>query len=154
MSLRALHTYLGMLIAPTVLFLAFTGLLQIYSLHEAHGGYTPPPLIEKLSSVHKDQVFRLGGHHDASTARSGPRASPTGPPAPKAEDAAKSEGHKGTKPAVLMLKAVFAAVAVALFVSTLLGVWMGLQQPLRRRTCAILLLIGALVPAVLIALSA
>jgi uncharacterized iron-regulated membrane protein len=144
MSLRALHTYLGMLIAPTVLFLAFTGLLQIFSLHEAHGDYTPPPLIEKLSSVHKDQVFRLG-HHAAPAARAS---------TPRSDDAAKPEKAKGPKPAVLILKAVFAAVAIALATSTLIGVWMGLQQPLRRRTCAILLAIGALVPAMLIALSA
>jgi uncharacterized iron-regulated membrane protein len=153
MSLRTLHTYLGMLIAPTVLFLAFTGLLQVYSLHEAHGDYTPPPLIEKLSSVHKDQVFRLG-RHAAPPAKAGPRASTAGPSAPKADEPAKSEKPKGPKPAVLILKAVFATVAVGLAVSTLLGVWMGLRQPLRRRTCAILLAIGALVPAVLIALSA
>ena len=43
MQIRAIHTYVGMLIAPTVLFFACTGILQIYSLHEAHGGYTPPP---------------------------------------------------------------------------------------------------------------
>jgi len=142
MSLRTLHTYLGMLIAPTVLFLAFTGFLQVYSLHEAHGDYTPPPLIEKLSSVHKDQVFRLG--HHAAPAKSAPK-----PSAP-----AKPETPKGPKPVVLILKAFFAAVAISLATSTLIGVWMGLQQPLRRRTCAILLAVGTLVPAVLIALSA
>jgi len=148
MTLRTLHTYLGMLIAPTVLFLAFTGFLQIYSLHEAHGDYTPPPLVEKLSSVHKDQVFRLGGHHDAPAAKSGA----AGPSAPKDADDAKPP--KGPKPAVMILKAFFAFVAVALATSTLIGIWMGLRQPLRRRTCAILLAVGTLVPAVLIVLSA
>jgi uncharacterized iron-regulated membrane protein len=143
MSLRTLHTYLGMLIAPTVLFLAFTGLLQIYSLHEAHGDYTPPPLIEKLSSVHKDQVFKLGHH-----------AAPKPTPEVKPDAAAKPETTKGPKPAVLMLKAFFAAVAITLATSTLIGVWMALRQPLRRRVCVILLAVGTLVPAVLIALSA
>jgi uncharacterized iron-regulated membrane protein len=149
MSLRTLHTYLGMLIAPTVLFLAFTGLLQIYSLHEAHGGYTPPPLIEKLSSVHKDQVFRLGSHHDTPAPKSAAR-----PSAPKPDGEGKSAEPKGPKAAMRVLKAVFAAVAVGLATSTLIGIWMGLQQPLRRRTCAILLAVGTLVPAVLIALTA
>jgi hypothetical protein len=145
MSLRTLHTYLGMLIAPTVLFLAFTGLMQIYSLHEAHGDYTPPPLIEKLSSVHKDQVFRLGGHHGG--AQPAAKRREAGPSKPEAED-------RGPKPAVLILKAFFAAVAITLATSTLIGVWMALRQPLRRRTCAILLAVGTLVPVVLIVLSA
>ena len=64
MQIRTLHAYIGMLIAPTVFFFAATGLLQIYSLHEAHPGYTPPSLIEKLSAVHKDQHFVAGPDPD------------------------------------------------------------------------------------------
>jgi len=145
MSLRTLHTYLGMLIAPTVVFLAFTGLLQIYSLHEAHGDYRPPPLIEELASVHKDQVFRLGHHHDAPSPQADRVRTPSTP---------KAETPERPKAAVLALKLVFTAVAVALGTSTLIGVWMGLQPALRRRTCVVLLAIGTLVPIALVALSA
>ena len=63
-SIRTWHTYLGILIAPSVLFFALTGALQIFSLHEAHGTYHPLPIVEKFSSVHKDQVFALGEHHE------------------------------------------------------------------------------------------
>ena len=46
-----------MFIAPSVLFFAFTGSLQLFSLHEAHGSYQPPALIAALGTVHKDQRF-------------------------------------------------------------------------------------------------
>jgi hypothetical protein len=57
MQLRKLHAYFGMLIAPATIFMAATGLAQIYSFHESHDGYTPPPLIEKLGVLHKKQLF-------------------------------------------------------------------------------------------------
>ncbi len=58
MFVRLWHHYIGFLIAPSLLFFAFTGSLQLFSLHEAHGDYHPPALIEALGNVHKDQVFR------------------------------------------------------------------------------------------------
>ena len=61
-SIRLWHSYIGILIAPSVIFFALTGALQIFSLHESHGTYTPPALIEKLSSMHKDQV-QIGRAH-------------------------------------------------------------------------------------------
>ena len=61
LTIRTWHTYLGILIAPSVLFFALTGALQLFSLHEVHGSYTPLPVIEKLSKVHKDQAFAEKG---------------------------------------------------------------------------------------------
>src|SRR5471032_677790 len=58
MTVRQIHTYIGAFIAPSVLFFAFTGSLQLFSLHEAHGAYTPPPIVEALGRVHKDQVLK------------------------------------------------------------------------------------------------
>lgn len=63
-TIRRWHGYIGLFIGPSVLFFALTGAVQLFSLHEAHGSYQPPAIIEKLSSVHKDQVFALGHHHD------------------------------------------------------------------------------------------
>src|SRR5271156_5756759 len=65
MLIRQLHAYIGLFIAPSVLFFALTGALQLFDLHEAHGDYRPFALIEKLSSVHKGQVFAFGDHHAA-----------------------------------------------------------------------------------------
>lgn len=144
MTIRTLHAYIGMLIAPSVLFFAFTGLLQIYSLHEAHGDYTPPPIIAKLSAVHQDQHFVAGhGHDDA-----GPHDAHADVDAPMHHDHDEELGTART-----LLKAFFAAVATGLFLSTLAGVWMALQQPLRRRTHLVLLLIGTILPITLAALA-
>jgi hypothetical protein len=143
MQIRTVHTYVGMLIAPAVLFFACTGILQIYSLHEAHGGYTPPPVIEKLSALHKDQVFAQPRRRPPPAASAVPKPA-TPPPGGAAHHA---------KLATTLLKAVFAAVAVGLIGSTCAGLWMALRQPGRRRLYLLLLLIGAGVPLVLAALS-
>lgn len=143
MQLRTLHTYVGMLIAPLTLFMAATGLVQVYNLHEAHAGYAPAPIVERLSRLHKDQSFAL-------RRRAGP---PPGQPAQAHRSAAPApEAHRG-KLAVTLLKAVFAAFAVGLIFSTSIGVWMALLQARRRRLCALLLAIGALVPLVLAAMT-
>lgn len=146
MQIRALHTYVGMLIAPTVLFMAFTGIVQIYGLHEAHEGYTPPAILEKLGSVHKDQRFAPGHHH----------APPPGAAAQPGGGAAKPPKDDDDQPnmAIALLKAFFAAVSVGLIFSTFTGIWMALRQGGKRRGYIVLLVIGAAVPALLAAFSA
>ncbi len=140
MNIRQLHAYIGLLIAPSVLFFALTGALQIFSLHEAHGGYTPPPLIEKLSSVHKDQVFAAGHHHDAP-----PKAAAKAAP-PKADD----DDDKGPALGTVLLKWYFLAVALALALTTGFGVWIGLTHVRHRRVGWILVIAGAVLPIVLL----
>jgi uncharacterized iron-regulated membrane protein len=138
-SIRLWHTYLGILIAPSVLFFALTGALQIFNLHEAHGSYKPPPLLEKLSSVHKDQVFEQ--KHDEPPAAGAANDEHEHPP---------PQDHAGPSLGTVLLKWFFLLVALALATSTLLGLWMGLTHPLRKRTGWWLLAIGTLVPIVLI----
>jgi hypothetical protein len=70
--IRRLHTYLGAFIAPSVLFFAATGSLQLFSLHEAHGDYQPPAFIEKLGMLHKDQVFAMKPKRTAPPAAEAP----------------------------------------------------------------------------------
>jgi hypothetical protein len=144
-QLRVVHTYVGMLIAPSVIFFAATGILQIYSLHEAHPGYTPAPLIEKLGKVHKDQAFIAGRKRPPGAAPKAAR--PDGPHGPE------GGAEKGPSAPTALLKLFFAIVAVGLIASTLIGVWVGLQQRLRRRTCLVLLLVGLAVPVILAALT-
>ena len=138
-TLRRWHFYLGMLIAPSVLFFALTGAVQLFSLHEAHDGYVPAPIIEKLSSVHKDQVFKSGHHH--------------GPPPgakPKTATAAPPPADDDAKPATLALKAFFLVVSLSLTVSTALGVWIGLTRLQHRRVGWALLAIGTAAPVALL----
>jgi len=134
-SIRTWHTYLGILIAPSVLFFALTGALQIFSLHEAHDSYVPPPLLEKLSSVHRDQVFALKAHDD--------------------EHHDEHDEHAATAPeheeepalATTLLKYFFLLVALALCVSTSLGLWLGLTHVRHKRLGWWLLAVGIILPA-------
>jgi hypothetical protein len=137
-SIRLWHSYIGILIAPSVIFFALTGALQIFSLHESHGTYTPPALIEKLSSMHKDQVFKQK-HHDEHKAES---KSDQQPPAPQ-------EHEEGPTLGTVFLKWFFLFVALALTSSTVLGLWIGLTHMKRKRTGGWLLLAGVVLPVAL-----
>jgi hypothetical protein len=155
MQLRTLHGYVGMLIAPTVLFMALTGALQVYNLHEDHGSYEAPHILETLASIHKDQ--RLGGHHEDGGDHGGPPPGAKAGPAPGAalapvvkDGGAGAPAHKHAGPkrpwAIAILKVFFVLVAVGLFSSTCVGIWMALQNRLRKRTHIILLAVGTLIP--------
>jgi len=141
-TIRQWHAYLGLFIAPSVLFFTLTGIVQIFDLHEAHGGYHPAVLLEKLSKVHKDQVF----------------AAPREQPAP-AHDAANAPAG-GDRPAqdedekqsvsTYVAKWFFTLVALGLIASSLIGIWMGTTQTRRKGLAWTLLLLGTLVPIVLL----
>jgi len=149
LQIRTIHTWVGLLIAPTVLFMAATGILQIYNLHEAHGAYTPPTILVELGSLHKDQVFRAEKH--------GPPPGAATEPAKPAAAAPKSDASAhphGPKLATVALKAFLAIIALGLIGSTCAGVWMAMQQRGRRGLYLTLLVIGTLIPAALAALSA
>jgi len=139
-TVRQWHFYIGMLIAPSVLFFALTGAVQLFSLHEAHGDYTPPPIVEKLSSIHKDQVFAASHHHHDEAAPK-PAAAPAGPP-PADDDKLKLS--------TLLLKSFFLIVALGLTASTALGLWIGLTHPRNGRIAWMLVAAGAVVPIVLL----
>jgi hypothetical protein len=136
-SIRIWHMYIGILIAPSVLFFALTGALQLFSLHEAHGSYEPPPLIEKLSRVHKDQVFAQKEHEKAKSEGAGAQEHP------------KAENEDQPRLGTVLLKWFCLLVALGLSISTLLGLWMGLTQLRRRRTGWWLLAVGIILPAAL-----
>lgn len=175
LTIRKWHGYMGMFIAPSVLFFSLTGALQLFSLHEAHGGNHPPALLEELGNLHKDQVFEQkqadpNDHteHAAATAfqKSG-AAAPLAAAQPTAsagsdadhdaapggvagEDHKHQHAKKAPRVTVYFLKWFFLFVALGLFTSTAFGIWMGLQHTLRRRTHVILLLVGVVVPVTLI----
>jgi len=143
-TLRRWHSYLGLLIAPSVLFFAVTGALQIFNLHETHAGYRPPVLLEKLSAVHKDQVFEQPHEHhpqeEPDTARGKPPS--TEPPQPKQEDAKSVP--------TMALKWFFALVALGLAVSTVIGLWIALTQMRAKSIAWRLLSAGVLIPVILL----
>ncbi|GAC1499786.1 MAG: hypothetical protein NVS1B6_05870 [Steroidobacteraceae bacterium] len=136
LTVRRWHSYIGLFIAPSVLFFALSGAAQLFHLHEAHGRYQPPHIVEKLSSVHKDQVFALGDHNAPPTPGN-PDVTPSAAP--------QEEGDKPGSP-TFILKVFFAAVALGLTSSASLGLWIGLTQTRRKKTAWFLVIGGMLIP--------
>jgi hypothetical protein len=138
-QIRIWHTYLGILVAPSVLFFCLTGAFQLFSLHEAHGKYVPAPILEKLAKLHKDQVLEQKRHEPETPAAEA--AAPEQPAAAEEED---------KKPlATMLLKVFFLLVAMSLMVSTILGLWMAMKNARRRGRYWLLLGLGAAIPTVL-----
>lgn len=91
-QVRRFHVYLAMLAAPTLIFFSATGMLQLFSLHEAHGDYHPPVLLQRLAALHKDQVFSL--HHPHPQGAASPAgASDHAPMAPASSVPAPTDTH-------------------------------------------------------------
>jgi hypothetical protein len=139
-AIRRWHSYLGVLIAPSVIVFALSGSLQVFRLHEPHGGYTPPMVIEELGRLHKDQVF----------APLPPKPAPKPPGAPK--PAATPSAEPAPKPAHLALQWFVIVLGVLLATSTALGLWMALAYSAQKGRLLVLLLLGVAVPVALIML--
>jgi hypothetical protein len=138
LTLRTWHSYLGIFIAPSVIFFALTGALQLFSLHEAHGSYHPPAVLEQVGSLHKDLVFSHDHHND-------------GPPPGAGEG---GEHHEDAPPraATLVLKSFLLFVSLGLAASTGMGLWIGLSHHRRKRVAWGLLAAGVAIPALLLLL--
>jgi hypothetical protein len=146
-NVRQLHAYIGLFIAPSIIFFALTGSLQLFNLHESHGAYHPPPIIERLSRVHKDQVFALDHHDDDA----GPPPSAAKPDGATSATPAHPD-HMDTAPGLstYVLKWYFLIVAFGLVVSTCLGLWLGLTHVRHKRIGWIILIAGAAIPLLLL----
>jgi hypothetical protein len=146
-KIRLIHYYLGTLFAPCILFFAFSGALQIFTLHEANNktGYRPPEWVLKMADVHKRQ-----SHVDApapkAVAVSVPASRvPTQPPGPP-ELTKNSPLLKGS----IALKWFFFVMAMSLIVTTLLGVWMSFKYNRDSRVIWGLLIAGTVLPIALL----
>lgn len=143
--LRQWHAYIGLFIAPSVLFFALTGAVQLFDLHKAHESYRPAALVEMLSALHTDQVFERpqdhAPHGDGSAVGAGDDAAQRG-----AQDDDKVSSM------TLVVKWFFLIVALGLSASTSIGVWMGVTQIRRRAVGWLLLAAGVLIPVCLVAI--
>jgi uncharacterized iron-regulated membrane protein len=144
---RLLHLYLGVFIAPSLLFFAFTGALQTFSLHETTRGssYKPPAWAVMLAQIHKKQtpivpVRKLPPPDKpaADKAATVPQQ-PSSPP--KAPDAPAPKQHNS-----LPLKIFFLLVAIGLFVSTLTGLYMSYRYLRNRLLITVILVAGIIIP--------
>jgi hypothetical protein len=154
--LRKAHLYIGVFVAPALLFFAFTGALQTFSLHETSQGssYKPPAWLVALAQLHKKQttvvpVRKLKtplADAPAADARKSdkPAAATTPAQGPKVTDAPTS-GLKSHLP----MKIFFLLVSVGLFASTLTGIYMAYKYSRGKLVVTSLLLAGIIVPVLL-----
>lgn len=148
-ALRRWHTYIGLLCAPSLIFMCLTGGVQLFSLHEAHDGYHPYAWVEKLSSVHKDQILE---HHHEHKHEDEPAPS-AAKPAAEPPDADQDHDHdESTSVGTLALKVFFLLVSLGLTASASLGIWIALTQGRQRKLCWVLLGSGTVLPILFLAL--
>ncbi len=146
---RYTHLYLGVFIAPALLFFAFTGALQTFSFHESTRGssYKPPAWIATLAQIHKKQTMTVPVRKILPLT---PQAA--GPKADKADKADKTQTPaapaKSHNP--LPLKFYFLLVSIGLFLSTLSGLYMSYRYSRNRRLITALLIAGVVIPIALL----
>lgn len=141
-KLRQFHLYIGVFFAPAILFFAISGGLQSFRLQQASGwdGAEPPQWMATMGSVHIDQ--RL----PAAEPDKKPEAAKPKPPV----DPAKAAARKAQAQKALPMKIFTAALAIALALSTLLGIGIALGTKSTRRVSLMMLVAGALVPILLL----
>jgi hypothetical protein len=152
-QVRQLHLYLGTFFAPSIVFFALTGALQLFSLHEGHPGetYQPPAWVAKLGSIHKNQTL----------------AERRGPPPGRANEQRKPPELNGERRAprsearrlhesgfTLALKWFFLATSIGLVFTTVLGIYMAFKYNRSRILVWSMLFAGTAIPAALIAMTA
>lgn len=137
-SIRRIHAWLGVLFAPTIIFFALTGTLQLYGLHDLEAGETPG-LVAKAAMVHTHQTTRV----PVRQAR----------PEPAADHAAKPAAPKRERPAhptTMPIKLFFTLMAISLVASSILGLWIAFTSKRDRGLHLGLLVAGFVLPIVLL----
>ncbi|WP_035350646.1 hypothetical protein [Edaphobacter aggregans] len=154
-AMRLIHLYLGVFTAPALIFFAFTGALQTFSLHETTKGssYKPPAWAVTLGQIHKKQTPVV------PVRKQPPAGSPAGPAAPGREGAGSgaSAAGQGSGGGMLQrvhhplpLKIFFLVVSVSLFLSTLTGIYMSYKYLRDRRMVTAMLVLGMVIPVALL----
>jgi hypothetical protein len=149
--IRLIHLYLGVFIAPALLFFAFTGALQTFSLHETTRGssYKPPAWAVTLAQLHKKQTpavpaKKLPQPDKPTDKTTADKTAADKPPAPAPPSGAPTPKHNP-----LPLKIFFLLVALGLFISTLTGLYMSYKYIRNRALITAILLAGVVIPIVL-----
>ncbi|HEY8100019.1 MAG TPA: hypothetical protein VIF82_04645 [Burkholderiaceae bacterium] len=145
-NIRQFHLFLGTFFAPAIIFFAFSGILQLFGLHESRERGGPPPIawIAELAEIHKNQHLR------AET-----------PPREEVEhvhdehDDHESTTHTHLPPPksaaqTWALKAFFLLMAIGLISTSLIGIIIALQNPRTRRNAWISLALGIALPLLLL----
>lgn len=142
-ALRSWHAGISAFIAPMVLFFSISGALQIFQFHEAHGAYHPSALLATMGQIHKKETLAVPPPR-AQQPRDGGLERPRG-----SEESRPPTGGSAPPPN-LPLKILFFWESIALFVTTLIGVWIGVTHAKYGRRTWIFMAAGAVIPAVLL----
>lgn len=135
-SLRRWHHYIGVFLAPSILFFAFSGFVQVVGWQDQRNP-PPPGWVSWMAGIHKHQAA----------------------PKPKLPAPAKSTGERppggggGEKhddDAFVPLKPFALLTALGLLASTLIGLAVAIGTPAMRRKSWIILAAGVVVPVLLI----
>jgi hypothetical protein len=155
--LRQVHLYIGVFIAPSLLFFAFTGAIQTFSLHETTPGssYKPPALLVSLAQIHKKQTYIIPVRRPRpaeqaappATAHSDAKGLATDHPSPAAPAPAPSPAPQ-TK-SHMPMKIFFLLVAIGLFTSNLTGIYMSYKYNGNKLVITLLLVGGSILPPLL-----
>ena len=139
-TIRQVHLYFGVFIAPALLFFAFTGFVQTFNLHETTRGstYQPPKILVELGQLHKKQTLVVPARKPQSSSASSTK--PTEPTQPRPDT--PSARQKNLWP----MKSFFALVCVGLVSSTFSGVYMAYKYSRRAAVVTTLWLAGVAVP--------
>jgi hypothetical protein len=148
MSVRTVHRYIGLFFAPTILFFAITGGLQMFGLHESARGssYVPPSILVHLSQLHKKGTLYLPPRRPAPPSVAKPDASKLDGPKPETAKPVQA----ALPPSSLPAKIFFAATALALAVSTCTGLMMGWKYARRKSVVLLTVAAGVVVPTILL----
>jgi hypothetical protein len=134
-TIRLIHFYLGVFFAPMIIFHAFTGVLQIFKLHESYRDIpgSQGDWIAWFSQIHKEQgpipppVAKPKPPQPAATADAKPRAEPSRP-----------------------WKWLATGMGISLIATTLLGLYIAYNYPNRRRNFVLVVATGILIPVILL----
>jgi len=144
-AVRKTHLYLGLFITPAVLFFAFTGAMQTFSLHQAAKGstYKPANWIVALAQIHKKQTLDLPPQRTEKT----PSVQTDARPKPNIPTGLV-EGGSRTPHNAMPLKIFFLIVSIGLSVSTLSGMYMSYKYSRSKVWTTLTLLAGIGVPVI------
>ncbi len=157
--MRTIHLYFGVFISPALLFFAFTGALQTFSLHETgrDSNYQPPKWIMTLAQLHKKQTVEVPQRRPRpaspdTAAEAHRRSTADGVPGPsEPKRAEKTPEAAGPKPnGHLPMKIFFLIVSIGLFTSTLTGIYMAYRFSRGVWTISGLLAAGVVLPLLLL----
>jgi len=168
---RLIHLYLGIFTAPALIFFAFTGALQTFSLHETTRGssYKPPAWAVTLGQIHKKQTpvvpvrrrpMEASGvpevraernvQHSGNARGDESRATALATAAPSPAGPAAQQVPAGRKHHPLPMKIFFLIVSIGLFLSTVTGIYMSYKYMRNRTVVTAPLILGTVIPLVFV----